>query len=823
MNRKIRKITACATALALTAGAFMTNSIMTSADEGSVYTTEFNVDMNGEKKSISPYIYGVNDHNNLDKVTATAVRQGGNRYSAYNWETNYSNAGSDWKNSSDTHLSASSVPGTPAINLSKECNDHNIGYKFTTLQMLGYVSADKDGTVADSEVAPSSRWNVVKARKGGELSLTPDLTDNTVYMDEYVNYLVKTLGDSTTSTGIQGYSLDNEPALWFTTHAISHPERVTMSELVEKSIETASVVKDIDPNAEVFGPALWGYLACKQLADSDESNEWETIQAEGGYNWFIDYYLDEMKKASDKYGSRLIDCLDFHYYAQATDSTADILQNVRTLYEEGFRENSWIGDMIQWCPTDLPILPNVQNAVDKYYPGTKVAISEYDFYGGYDVSGAVVEAEALGCFADNNIYLATYWGDGDSPYTISGINLFTNYDGKNSSFGDTLLETSIEDSSLSNAYASIDSDDDSQVNVVITNKDMNNDEKATVNLKNTDNEYKSGVVYGIVEGSSDIVVLAKIDDIKDNSFTVNLPSVSVVHAVVSEDAHAFDDIKVFDPSDVPVSKEVVYESDKFKKTETGFSINVDNPEKIEKIVLDGDVKLSDDSSWYSLGGALCFTVDTADAKNQWAYKGFSVSTGKNSAQVEFDGKFTIPVGDSDSKDVEASMADNKIEIQTWWSSSEKDGDVTFDINKITVYYKPDEVSDTEPAVTTTAEPAATTTESVTTTEVTETTSSEPAVTTAEPDVTSEQQTSSGTESKPSDVTKADLLGDVNTDGVVDIVDVTALKQAILKLDTLDEKQAANANVITENEPAGTIDVKDLGQLIKYIIKVIDKF
>lgn len=33
-----------------------------------------------------------------------AVRAGGNRYSAYNWETNASNAGADWKNISDGYF-----------------------------------------------------------------------------------------------------------------------------------------------------------------------------------------------------------------------------------------------------------------------------------------------------------------------------------------------------------------------------------------------------------------------------------------------------------------------------------------------------------------------------------------------------------------------------------------------------------------------------------------------------------------------------------------------------------------------------------------------
>ncbi len=806
MKKKYSAVSAFVCAL-LVAGTSVANFPVNAVTDNS-YDAEFNVDFSGEKKAISPYIYGVNEHANLKKVSPTAIRQGGNRFTAYNWETNYSNAGSDWENSSDTYLSTSTTPGACAIELSEDSQTYGVDYKFTTLQMLGYVSADKDGSVSEAEKAPSARWNEVKARKDGELSMTPDLTDGTVYMDEYVNYLVNTLGDSTTATGMQGYSLDNEPALWSHTHSLIHENPVSMTELVDKSVELASVVKDIDKNAEVFGPALWGYLACKQLADSETDNEWETIKEQGGYDWFIEYYLDEMKKASDEYGSRLIDCMDFHYYAQAAQingTQEDILQGVRTLYEEGFQENSWIGDMIQWAPSDFPLLPRVQEAIDEYYPGTKLAITEYDFYGSNQIEGAVVEAEALGCFADNNVYLATYWGDGNSPYTFSAINLYTNYDGKGSSFGDTLLETSIEDTSLSNAYASVDSDDDSQVNIVITNKNTEKAENATVNLKNTDNEYKSAVVYGIVEGSSDIIVLDKITDIKDNSFTVELPSVSVVHAVVSEDANAFDDIEVYDPSAEPEIKSVVFSGDTLEQGEAGYFIEVENPEKISKIKLETELTPADASTWYSLGGGLCLTIDTDTEKGTWAFKDFMVSNSATDVEVEFDGTFSVPVGETN-EEQNGVLTGTKIEIQPWWSASELEGNVEMTLKSVTVFYEAEEGEVTE------------TTETTETTEAVESETSESETTTAETEISTSETTSEVQTGTSSSFGEATLLGDVNNDGIVDIRDVTTLNQSLIKAVTLDETQTANADVIKD----GAIDVSDLGQLKKFIIKLIEK-
>ena len=214
------------------------------------YAMNITVDLSGEQKSISPYIYGMNKYDDeavLDDVRVSAVRQGGNRLTAYNWETNASNAGEDWKHSSDSFMSSSNEPAKCVQDFSSVSVKHNIPYRLTTLQMAGYVAADKNGSVSESETAPSDRWNKVEFTKGSALSMTPDLTDGTVYMDEYVNYIVNTLGDASSSTGIQGYSLDNEPALWQHTHNRMHPNAVTVTELSDKSIELAKAVKSIDP------------------------------------------------------------------------------------------------------------------------------------------------------------------------------------------------------------------------------------------------------------------------------------------------------------------------------------------------------------------------------------------------------------------------------------------------------------------------------------------------------------------------------------------------------------------------------------------------
>lgn len=113
-------------------------------------------------------------------------------------------------------------------------------------------------------------------------------------MDEFVNYLVNTLGDSQSENGIKGYSLDNEPALWRDTHPRVHPDKAGCAEVVDKSKSLAKAIKTIDPNAEIFGPALFGYGA---YTDFSGAADWTDVKQGEDYRWFIDYYLDEMKKA----------------------------------------------------------------------------------------------------------------------------------------------------------------------------------------------------------------------------------------------------------------------------------------------------------------------------------------------------------------------------------------------------------------------------------------------------------------------------------------------------------------------------------------------
>ena len=95
---KLRVLAALTAALTLTASL----PALPAVHAEDSYDMAVSIDLTAGNKKLSPYIFGINDAGMLDNVTVNAVRQGGNRYSAYNWENNFSNAGADWKNNSDT-------------------------------------------------------------------------------------------------------------------------------------------------------------------------------------------------------------------------------------------------------------------------------------------------------------------------------------------------------------------------------------------------------------------------------------------------------------------------------------------------------------------------------------------------------------------------------------------------------------------------------------------------------------------------------------------------------------------------------------------------
>lgn len=412
--------------------------------------------------AISPLIYGSN-HDVGDAPAMDARRLGGNRLSAYNWEIDASHAGKDYRHQNDRWLTDYSkfwkdLAGQPkvegqagaVIGFHKE-SLHRGAYSLVTVPMIDFAAADANGPVEEVDAAPSKRFVRVAASSDGK---PMSLDDGAVYADQFVAFLVKEFGTANTPRGIRGYSLDNEPDLWWETHPRIHPKKARVDEVLSRSVATARAIKSIDAHAEVFGPASWGMTGYVSLADAED---WPDVQAKGKFAWFLDAYLDAMRQASEREGKRLLDVLDVHWYTESPkgrDFTPDeVARSSRALYDTHHTEPNWVG---QYFNQYLPLIPKLRASIDQRYPGTKIAISEYDWPMTDTVEGGLTQADALGAFGKFGVHFAAYHhrvAEKRDAFVGAAFKLYRNYDGKGSRFPDRGVPLKLDAPETLTAYA----------------------------------------------------------------------------------------------------------------------------------------------------------------------------------------------------------------------------------------------------------------------------------------------------------------------------------------------------------------------------------
>jgi hypothetical protein len=142
------------------------------------------------------------------------------------------------------------------------------------------------------------------------------------------------------------------------------------------------------------------------------------------------------------------------------------LQATRSLWDPSFVENDWIGQYYG----DIDLIPRMKSWVNQYYPGTKTAITEYNFGALDSMNGALAQADALGIFGAQGLDLATLWG----PPTTSqpgayAFRMYRDYDGQGSTFGDTSVQATSTDQGQLSVYAATRSSDGA-LTVMVVNK-----------------------------------------------------------------------------------------------------------------------------------------------------------------------------------------------------------------------------------------------------------------------------------------------------------------------------------------------------------------
>jgi fibronectin type 3 domain-containing protein len=501
-------------------------------------------------KPISPYIYGINFYNGVTGAPPllTFDRAGGNRWTAYNWETNASNAGSDYLYENDDYLSSSTVPaeavrsflaGDQAVNAAS----------LITVQLQGLVAGDENGPVSVANPPDLTRFKQVVDQKSTVSSVpfttTPPTTDANVFMDEFVWALNQKVPGNIFATGAAlptFVSLDNEPELWNSTHLeVQGPNPVTSDNYIAKTITMTEALKDQFPDLVIFGPVHYGFQGIYNW-------QGELSATPTGNNWFPDKYLTALQSASATYGKPLVDVYDFHWYAEVYDPSGSriidlnsatltdaqvqlIVQSPRNLWDPTFHDdnnsNPWIYNELGQTPINL--LGRLQAKINSEFPGMKISITEYENGGWNHIAGTIAQADNLGIFGAQGVFAANFWPPGGTySYALAGFRAFRGFDGATANFGDTSLQATSSSVADVVVYASTDSNTPGRTVFVAINRSTSSKvtEITGQTLSGTANLYQMTAASAQSQTTVQPVAIGTMPA-SGTSLTITLPALSV--------------------------------------------------------------------------------------------------------------------------------------------------------------------------------------------------------------------------------------------------------------------------------------------------------
>ncbi len=202
--------------------------------------------------------------------------------------------------------------------------------------------------------------------------------------------------------------------------------------------------------------------------------------------------------------------------------------------------------------------------------------------------------------------------------------------------------------------------------------------------------YAMMTAYNVYGDSSDIRLLKVVENVTDNQVNITLPAYSAAMVVITDDAADLGDIEVYDPDRYTQETETFDDPQSLINGNGYVEVPITDAAALKEIRITANVTSSAGSSWGNAGCAVGINAVDSEGTEFWTSKGYSLDLGNGStAVVEFDGTLM-------NKDVpvEAVISDGKVELQTWWTSSEKaenniEDTISVNYTKIEVVYEYD--------------------------------------------------------------------------------------------------------------------------------------
>ncbi len=509
------------------------------------------IDAAANVHDISPLVYGVAAFDNvapvLSALNSPINRHGGNATSAYNWQANASGRGEDWYFESVPE-DGGSAPAGALANL-VQANRQAGAQSMITVPMLNWVArlGPNRSKLASFSVAKYGAQQQTDAqwmpdagngvRPDGSQITGNDPADAHSPADEAFQLgLVRSLTQQFGTAGAGGvryYILDNEHSIWHSTHRDVHPQGAGMDEVFDAMRRYAGMVRAADPSAQIVGPEEWGWagylFSGKDLQAANWSNPPDKT-AHAGMD-YMPWLLQRIRQQETASGTRLLDVFSLHYYPQSGEYSSNVstatqqLRNVstRSLWDPNFTDKSWINDKVR-------LIPRMKDWVRQYAPGLKIAITEYSWGADSHINGATTQADVLGIFGREGVDIATRWtAPPEGSPTFKAFQMYRNYDGQKSTFGDRSVQALVPNPDQLAAFAALRRSDNA-LTVMVINKDLTAQHPVTLKLANFGNGAGSVQRWQLTKANS-ITPLAALS-YSGAQVTDNVPAQSVTLYVI---------------------------------------------------------------------------------------------------------------------------------------------------------------------------------------------------------------------------------------------------------------------------------------------------
>src|SRR6202167_3666193 len=478
---------------------------------------------------ISAYIYGMAEYGVAPAFQQTAhlgvLRWGGDGTTRYNWQVDSSNAGFDWYFMGGNG-EATAVPSASADLMVNTYKTASNAHTLLTIPIIPWVNKSAAWSCsfpvsvygAQQSTNPYVHPNGDNcgnsiATNGTQLldtNVYANHIDNTVALQQgWVQHLITTFGTATNG-GVPYYQLDNEPGGWSNTHRDVEPNQPDYDTIISLGQQYAAMIKQTDPSAKVFGPVdftLGGWIG----TPSEQNNLYAG-----------QYYLQQMAAYEQANHQRILDYFDEHYYGGgSTDATE--LASTRALWDATFNSGSWVEQYYFDGP--MMLLPRFQNWIQTYYPGTKLAISEYSFSSGTNpLVDALTEADVLGIYGRQALDFANFWTVPQPTDAVAySFRLYRNYDGAGGEFGDTSVNSTSTDQGQLSVYGALRSSDGA-LTVIEINKTTSAIQTGLTLANFTSNA--TATVYTYSNANLALIVAGTPLAVVSNSLNYNFPAYS---------------------------------------------------------------------------------------------------------------------------------------------------------------------------------------------------------------------------------------------------------------------------------------------------------